>query len=123
MALGISWNVEAGPEGSNSGAMFHEHKSVVFSGRVCHRSSKSEIVRCEDAGLDYFGVMDWQQLVSLAVVGVTALAFLWSRVRRRGRFDLMRDTHCGCSSPSGTQARIILRVRKGERPEVIVKPH
>jgi len=66
--------------------------------------------------------MDWQQLVSLAIVGIAAGALLWSRFRPR-KFSFHRDTHCGCSagSQSGPQQSIVFRARKGERPQVLVK--
>ena len=65
--------------------------------------------------------MDWQQIVSLAIVGTVAALFAWARWRPR-KFDFKRDTHCGCAG-SGTpeQSSIIFHARKGERPEVIVK--
>ena len=66
--------------------------------------------------------MDWQQLVSLAIVGLAAAALLWSRFRPR-KFSFQRDTHCGCSASgqAGPQQSIVFRARKGERPQVLVK--
>jgi hypothetical protein len=67
--------------------------------------------------------MDWQQSVSLLIVGVTALAFASRKLRRR-KFDFAKDTHCGCgSSQDGARQSIVLRARKGERRQVIVKMH
>ena len=65
--------------------------------------------------------MDWQQTVSLAIVGLVVALFAWAQWRPR-KFDFKRDTHCGCSS-SGTpdKGSIVFHARKGERPEVIVK--
>ena len=65
--------------------------------------------------------MDWQQTVSLAIVGLVVALFSWAHWRPR-KFDFKRDTHCGCSS-SGTPEKnsIVFHVRKGGRPEVIVK--
>jgi len=65
--------------------------------------------------------VDWQQLISLAIVAATGAAFVWARLRRR-RFRFERDAPCGCSSSGDpTRSSIVYRARKGERPEVIVK--
>ncbi|MBI2927126.1 MAG: hypothetical protein HYY24_15630 [Verrucomicrobia bacterium] len=66
--------------------------------------------------------MDWQQLVSLIIVGLAGAALLWSRLRPR-KFSFARDTHCGCSAatPSSSPSSIVFRARKGERPQVTVK--
>jgi hypothetical protein len=65
--------------------------------------------------------MDWQQLVSLTIVGVAAAALLWRRFRPR-KFSFDRDTHCGCSaSQDSPQQSIVFRARKGERPQVLIK--
>jgi hypothetical protein len=66
--------------------------------------------------------MDWQQLVSLALVCAAAVLLLGRGFRRR-KFSFERDTHCGCtpargSAPAGS---IVFRARKGARPEVLVK--
>jgi hypothetical protein len=70
-----------------------------------------------------FPTMDWQQLVSLAIVGAAAALLLWGRFRPR-KFSFQRDTHCGCSAAGGNapQHSIIFRARKGERPQVVIKP-
>ena len=66
--------------------------------------------------------MDWQQLVSLALVASAAVLLLGRNLRRR-KFDFQRDTHCGCAlvSQSSPQASIVFHARKGARPEVRVK--
>jgi hypothetical protein len=66
--------------------------------------------------------MDWQQLVSLAVVACAAVLLLGSRFRRR-KFSFERDTHCGCAAVPASAPRntIVFRARKGERPRVLVK--
>jgi hypothetical protein len=71
---------------------------------------------------DYIAPMNWQQSVSLIIVGVTGFLMLRSRFRSR-KFSFERDTHCGCavSSHSRPQHSVIYRARKGERPEIIVK--
>jgi hypothetical protein len=76
------------------------------------------------AGLEtgYVVFVDWQQTVSLMVVGVTAAMFARARFRPR-KFSLARDTHCGCASPNQTapQNSMVFRARRGERPQIIVK--
>ena len=66
--------------------------------------------------------MDWQQLVALLIVALAAALLIWSRVRPR-KFQFGRDTHCGCSSPSGTapKSSIVFHARKGEQPRILVK--
>ncbi len=66
--------------------------------------------------------MDWQQLVSLAVVASAAAALVGSKFRRR-KFSFERDTHCGCTAVSDftPQSTIVFRARKGARSEVRVK--
>lgn len=65
--------------------------------------------------------MDWQQLVALAIVGITAVALVWSRFRPR-KFSFVRDTHCGCAAGQQTSRHsIVYRARKGERPQVTLK--
>ena len=66
--------------------------------------------------------MDWQQLVALLIVATAAALLVGSRVRRR-KFQFGRDTHCGCSAPSGSgsQPSIVFHARKGEAPRVIVR--
>lgn len=63
--------------------------------------------------------MNWQTPVALALVAVTAAAFLWRRFRPR-RFSLARDTHCGCgSSPTGARPPgFRVEGRRGERPRI-----
>jgi hypothetical protein len=67
--------------------------------------------------------MDWQQLVSLAIVGAAAVLLLRARFRPR-KFSFQRATHCaGCTIAStAPQHSIIFRARKGERPQVVIKP-
>jgi hypothetical protein len=66
--------------------------------------------------------MDWQQLVSLAVVSAAAVLLIGSRLRRR-KFTFESQTHCGCVPVRqiSPQNSIIFRARKGERPEVRVR--
>ena len=86
------------------------------------KSKKTKIPGCRMRVSDYVAIMNWQQAVSLGIVGATAAILLWNKVRRR-KFSLVRDTHCGCASvrQPAPQGSIIYRARKGERPQVLVK--
>ena len=66
--------------------------------------------------------MNWQEVVCLIIVALTAGVFLWNLVRPR-KFRIQRDTQCGCSAvhTSAPQSSILFHARKGERPQVIVK--
>jgi hypothetical protein len=67
--------------------------------------------------------MEWQQLAALGIVGFTVWLLLRGKFRRR-KFNLQRDTPCGCSAAgmsSATQSTVTFRARKGARPEIIVK--
>ena len=77
---------------------------------------------CQSVLSVYVGFVNWQTIASLVIVVLAAAGLLWGRFRRR-KFDFHRDTHCGCSSPaeSTTHESIVFHVRKGERPQVIVK--
>jgi hypothetical protein len=63
--------------------------------------------------------MGWQELTALAIVLVTALAFIWNFVRPR-RHSFRQQTGCGCSSP-GSKQSILLHARKGEPPKIFIK--
>lgn len=66
-------------------------------------------------------MMDWQQIAALGIVAAAALLLSGSRLRRR-KFDLGRDTHCGCSvNGSASKSSIVFHARKGESPRMIVK--
>ena len=67
--------------------------------------------------------MDWQQLVSLTIVSAAAVLLLRDRFRPR-KLSFQRATHCGgCAHANSVpQHTIIFRARKGERPQVIIKP-
>ena len=66
--------------------------------------------------------MQWQQMVSLAIVGVAGALLIWGRFRRR-KFSFARETHCGCSAAAElpTQSSILFHARKGELPQIVVK--
>jgi hypothetical protein len=67
--------------------------------------------------------MDWQETTALLIVAATAAAFAWHRFRPR-KFSFQRDTHCGCSSSVTDQPppSIVFHARKGERPQITVRP-
>ena len=67
--------------------------------------------------------MDWQQLAALSIVAAAAAGLAGAKLRRR-KFGAARAGHCGCSgvSQAAPGGSIIFRARKGERPEVRVKP-
>ena len=72
--------------------------------------------------MHYVARMDWQQLLALVIVAITAGLFLWSNLRRK-KFSFAKSTHCGCSSaqlPGPTQT-IQFKAKKGQRPTVVVK--
>ncbi len=63
--------------------------------------------------------MDWQQAAALGIVALTAACFGVSLFRRKKT----GGCGCGCAASTGTPERssILLRAKKGERPQVIVK--
>ncbi len=63
--------------------------------------------------------MDWQQTGALLIVATTVLAFAWVRIRRHR----VNSSHCGCGGKTSneTPPGTVLRGRKGERPQLIVK--
>ena len=79
-------------------------------------------ISCTPCVWSYVASMDWQQLVSLALVASAAVLLLRRNLSRR-KFSFQRDAHCGCAPLSGSppQASIIFHARKGARPEVLVK--
>jgi hypothetical protein len=67
--------------------------------------------------------MGWQETVALAIVAATASMFLWKAMRPR-RFSFQAAGPCGCSNSStqiGPKQSIVLRARKGERPQILVR--
>lgn len=88
----------------------------------------NEMISCTRAFCGYVASMDWQQLVALAIVAITAGLFIVARLLAIGllgrrKFSFERDTHCGCaaSGSSAPQSSIVFHARKGQRPEVLVK--
>jgi hypothetical protein len=65
--------------------------------------------------------MDWQQIIALLIVGVTALCFVVKKFWRQ-KFHL-KETHCGCGSAPriGPKQSIQFHARKGERAKIIIK--
>jgi len=65
--------------------------------------------------------MDWQKIVALMIVAVTAALFIRARfMRRKAKFPC--DSGCGCASNTAAPGpSVVYHARKGERPEIIVK--
>ncbi len=62
--------------------------------------------------------MHWQEVVALSTVALTMILFLWRRIRPRPAKGL---PGCGCSGTTAKPPGVILRGRKGERPQMIIK--
>ena len=60
---------------------------------------------CANGNCGYVSLMNWQQVVSLAIVALAAGLLLWGRVRPR-KFSFQRDTHCGCSAADASAWRL-----------------
>jgi hypothetical protein len=84
---------------------------------------KPKNISCAPRFSDYLATMDWQQLVSLTIVSAAAVLLLRGRFRPR-KFSFQRATHCGgCAHANSVpQHTIIFRARKGERPQMVIKP-
>jgi hypothetical protein len=67
--------------------------------------------------------MDWQQLVSLTIVSAAAVLLLRGRFRPH-KLSFQHATRCGgCAHANATpQYTVTFRARKGERPQVVIKP-
>jgi hypothetical protein len=67
--------------------------------------------------------VNWQQIISLAIVALAAGLLAWGRFRPR-KFSFQRSTHCGCPAQGESFAQkssIVFHARKGERREVVVR--
>lgn len=64
--------------------------------------------------------MEWQQIMALGIVALTAALFIHARVRRR-RGILPCNSNCGCAGSTPKGQSIVYHARKGARPEIIVK--
>jgi hypothetical protein len=88
-----------------------------------HSASKTFVAPADFGAILRIMDLDWQQLVSLSIVGATAVLMLRSRLQRP-KFSFARDTHCGCGSMGNhaiPQHSVVYHVRKGERPRIVVK--
>ena len=67
--------------------------------------------------------MDWQQVVSLTIVSAAAVLLLRRQFRPQ-KLSFQRATRCGSCAHANSvpQHTIIFRARKGERPQVVIKP-
>ncbi|HAV63594.1 MAG TPA: hypothetical protein DCY13_14665 [Verrucomicrobiales bacterium] len=65
--------------------------------------------------------MDWQEIVALAVVVLTVALFVRAAVRHRRRRGIEGSCHCAGGASGGLPVSTVLRGRKGERPQLVVK--
>ena len=81
-----------------------------------------QMTSCARDKMGYVVGVNWQQVVSLMVVGVTAGIMLYRRFRPR-KFAFAHATHCGCSSAgrSNPGNTVVFRARRGERPQILFK--
>ena len=75
-----------------------------------------QIICCAGRVWGYVASMDWQQLVSLAIVAAAAACWLRGSLRRR-KFSFERERIAAALRVLGPQGSIVFRARKGERPE------
>lgn len=83
---------------------------------------RRQISCCTQHVWGYVASMDWQQLASLAIVGIAAALMLRSRFRRpKTPFSIAN--HCGgCAGIKIVPKHsVVYHARKGERPRVVVK--
>ena len=92
---------------------------VAIEQRDARDGQNNQLRSCRDA-LCY--IVDWQQIAALMIVAATAGLFIRAKLRRRA-FSFVRDTHCGCSTPTGGSAKgsIVFSARKGQRARIYVK--
>jgi hypothetical protein len=66
--------------------------------------------------------MDWQQIAALTVVATTTALFVRARARNHAKVSGL-EKHCGCGGGPGSEvpATTVLRGRKGERAQLVVK--
>jgi hypothetical protein len=71
----------------------------------------------------YVWGVNWQELLALGIVAVTAGLFVRSWVAGRRGGKLTAKGGCGCSGSGGLQGgnSVVYRARRGEKPEVVVK--
>jgi hypothetical protein len=65
--------------------------------------------------------MAWQQTGALLVVAATIAAFAWSQLRKRKRGTIEKYCDCAGNSSVATPPSTVLRGRKWERPQLVVK--
>jgi len=101
-------------------ALWREHTARGGNCKIISGIAKN--FGCTGRESKYLEFVDWQKLISLGIVGLTAALFLWFRFKPR-KFSLQKDTHCGCSAAGLTtpKSSIVFRGRRGEKPEIIVK--
>jgi hypothetical protein len=66
--------------------------------------------------------MDWQEMVSLFIVGGTAGFMLWRHWHSRPlRHHKVFACGCGWSAEGARGQSVVFHARKGERPQVLVR--
>jgi hypothetical protein len=78
---------------------------------------------CAGGICGYVTFVNWQQIISLAIVALAA-GLLWRGRFRPRKFSFQRDTHCGCSAPEASpvqKSSIVFHARRGERRAVVVR--
>ena len=65
--------------------------------------------------------MDWQQTGALVIVVATVAAFCRSFLRKRRSAATGRHCACHGQEPREAPPDMVLRGRKGERPQLVVK--
>ena len=97
------------------------HGAMVAEGGGVSRAGR-EMKGCVGGEREYVWNVNWQEIVALGIVAATAGLFAWNRLRPR-KFSLVKDTHCGCSSPGGSAGgnTMVFRARRGERGQIVVK--
>jgi len=109
------------PEIRRGRARLKSHSDLGFRKSVFDMD-RCQISCCTQHVWGYVATMDWQQLASLAIVGIAAALMLRSKFRRpKTPFSIAN--HCGgCAGikivPKNS---VIYHARKGERPRVVVK--
>jgi hypothetical protein len=66
--------------------------------------------------------MDWQELVSLLIVGATVGVLLWRAWRgRKVRGGELGEYGCPLTGHTAARNSVVYHARKGERPRVVIK--
>ena len=87
------------------------------------RAEVTHIRGCAADGAVYLEGVDWQQITALGIVALTGVLMLWHRFRSRRSGGGKPASCSGCAhSHAGPQPTVVYRARKGERPEITIRP-